>query len=70
MRVLYLVGPGPPLNALACLWPPRKGKCELSNLSSIQSSMMSLITGVQRLIYVEEENTKQVRLVKESSFLV
>lgn len=28
--------------------PARKGKCLTSNLSSIQSSIKSLITGVQR----------------------
>jgi len=36
--------------------PARKGKCLASNLSSIQSSIKSLITGVQRdILYFSSE---------------
>lgn len=46
--VLYLVGAW-----YVELWalPAKNGKCRLSNLSSIQSSTMSLSTGVQRDIW-------------------
>lgn len=46
--ILYLVGAWYPVDAAR---PAKKGKCFKSNLSSIQSSIKSLIIGVQRDIW-------------------
>ncbi len=65
-RHLYLVGacliPAP------CLWPPRNGKCELSNFSSMQSSIRSFKTGVQRDIWYVCSVIRSLRRVCQNFF--
>lgn len=45
LRGTYILGV---LYETFCARPAKNGKCLASNLSSMQSSMMSLMTGVQR----------------------